>query len=95
MAVDRAEVEKIANLARIKIEDSAVEEVTQSISDILAMVDKMQQVDTQGVEPMANALDATQRLRADEVTEPNNREALQSQAPATEDGLILVPKVIE
>lgn len=95
MAVDRAEVEKIANLARIKIEDSAVEEVTQSISDILAMVDKMQQVDTTGIAPMANALDATQRLRADEVTEENNREALQSQAPATENGLILVPKVIE
>jgi aspartyl-tRNA(Asn)/glutamyl-tRNA(Gln) amidotransferase subunit C len=95
MAVDRAEIEKIATLARIKLEDSAIPKITQSITDILALVETMQDIDTSDVEPMANPLDAKQRLRADEVTESNQREALQSQAPEAEDGLFLVPKVIE
>jgi aspartyl-tRNA(Asn)/glutamyl-tRNA(Gln) amidotransferase subunit C len=95
MAVDRAEIEKIATLARIKLEDSAIPQITKSITDILALVETMQDIDTSDVEPMANPLDAKQRLRADEVTESNQREALQSQAPEAEEGLFLVPKVIE
>lgn len=95
MAVDRADIEKIATLARIKLDESSIPEVTNSICDILTLVDKMQSVNTDNVEPMANPLDATQRLRADEVTEENHREAFQKIAPLTEDGLYLVPKVIE
>ncbi|WP_257266672.1 Asp-tRNA(Asn)/Glu-tRNA(Gln) amidotransferase subunit GatC, partial [Endozoicomonas sp. ONNA2] len=64
-------------------------------SSILALVDSMQAIDTQGVEPLAHPLDAIQRLRPDEVTEGNQREQLQSCAPAVEEGLFLVPRVIE
>ena len=59
------------------------------------LVDDMAAVDTEGVEPMANPFDATQPLRADEITEPDRREALQNGAPATERGLYLVPRVID
>jgi len=95
MSVEQAEIEKIAHLARVRIADSEIADVTQRISGILDLVDQMQAVDTSGVEPMANPLDATARLRADEVTETNQREAFQAIAPETEAGLYLVPKVIE
>ena len=95
MAVEKADIEKIANLSRIRIEDSEIPEVANRLNDILAMVDQMQAVDTDAIEPMANPHDASQRLRADEVTEANQREALQANAPAAEQGLFLVPKVIE
>ncbi len=95
MSVTRSDIEKIAELARLQIEEHTLAEVTQSITDILALVDQMQAVDTQDIEPMANPQDATQRLRADAVTEPNQRAAFQEIAPAVENGLYLVPKVIE
>jgi aspartyl-tRNA(Asn)/glutamyl-tRNA(Gln) amidotransferase subunit C len=95
MSVEQAEIEKIAHLARVRIAESEIADVTQRISGILDLVDQMQAVDTSGVEPMANPLDATARLRADEVTETNQREAFQAIAPETEAGLYLVPKVIE
>ena len=62
---------------------------------MLNLVDQLQAADTEGVAPMAHPLDATQRLRADEVTEPNQRESFQAIAPASEAGLYLVPKVID
>ena len=65
------------------------------LNDILAMVDQMGAVDTTGVEPMSHPQEATQRLREDRVTETDQRELFQSIAPAVEDGLYLVPKVIE
>ena len=95
MAIEQDEIEKIANLARIRISGQQIGEVTQRITEILGMVDQLQAVDTAGIEPMANPLDATQRLRADEVTEVNQREAFQAIAPAVENGLYLVPIVIE
>jgi aspartyl-tRNA(Asn)/glutamyl-tRNA(Gln) amidotransferase subunit C len=95
MAVDLADIEKVAALARIKLDQESILEVSQSISDILSMVDTMQSVDTDGIEPMANPHDATQRLRPDSVTEHNQREAFQRIAPLVEDGLYLVPRVIE
>ena len=95
MAVTRSDIEKLSELSRIAISDAAAENVASSISDILALVDQLQAADTEGVPPMAHPLDAVQRLRADEVTEINQREALQAMAPATEDGLYLVPRVIE
>lgn len=95
MAIEQDEIEKIAELARIRIEDEQIGEVTQRITEILGMVDQLQTADTSDIEPMANPLDATQRLRSDEVTEMNRREAFQAIAPAVEDGLYLVPKVIE
>lgn len=95
MAFKSTDVEKIAYLARLQIDQSEVVEVTDRISSILALIDEMQGVDTDEVEPMAHPFDAVQRLRADEVTETNQRDYLQQLAPSTSDGLYLVPKVIE
>ena len=95
MAIEQDEIEKIAELARIRISDEEIGQVTQRITEILQMVDQLQAVDTGSVEPMANPLDATQRLRPDEVTQGNRRDNFQAIAPAVENGLYLVPKVIE
>ena len=95
MAFDKAEVEKIAQLARLHISDSEIDEVTGRITDILALIDQMQSVDTDDVVPLAHPLDLTQRLREDDVTEFNRRGELQLLAPRVEQGLYLVPKVIE
>jgi len=95
MAVDRSDIAKLAKLARIAISDDAADEVANRISNVLAMVDQLQAVNTDGVAPMAHPLDAVQRLRADVVNEPNQRELFQSIAPAVQDGLYLVPQVIE
>ena len=95
MSVEQSDIEKIAKLARIRIEQQDMAEVAGRINNILGMVDAMQAVDTRGVEPMANPLDARQRLRADNVTETNQRDRFQAIAPQAESGLYLVPKVIE
>lgn len=95
MSVEQSEIEKIARLARIRIEQADMDEVATRINAILSMVDTMQAVDTSGVEPMANPMDASQRLRADEVRETNQRERFQAIAPQSENGLYLVPKVID
>ena len=95
MAIEQDEIEKIAELARIRIDDEQIADVTRRITDILGLVDQLQAADTADVEPMANPLDATATLRNDAVTESNQRDAFQAIAPATEDGLYLVPKVID
>lgn len=95
MKVDKAVVENIALLAQLNVSSSNLQSSIDSISRILDLVDEMQNVDTDGIEPMAHPLDATQRLRKDEVSETDHRSLFQSIAPKTEDGLYLVPKVIE
>ncbi|MDZ7784403.1 MAG: Asp-tRNA(Asn)/Glu-tRNA(Gln) amidotransferase subunit GatC [Halioglobus sp.] len=95
MAIDQNEIENIAQLARIRIDGEQIGQVTRRITEILQMVDQLQAADTRDVEPMANPLDEVQPLRADEVTESNRREAFQAIAPAVENGLYLVPRVIE
>ncbi len=95
MALDKSEVEKIAHLARIAINEDKIPEYASSLSSILGLVEQMQSTNTDDIEPMAHPLDATQRLRDDAVTENNQRDAYQKIAPATEDGLYLVPKVID
>ena len=95
MSIERQEVEQLARLARLSLDESTVARTTASLGDVLKLIDQLQAIDTQGVAPMAHPLDAVQRLRADVVTEPNQREALLALAPAAEDGLFLVPKVIE
>ena len=70
MAVDRNDIEKIARLARISVDESGIDELTRRLGNILNLVDQLQSVNTQGVEPMANPHDAIQRLRADVITEP-------------------------
>jgi len=95
MALERSDVEKIAHLARLGLDEAELPRTTATLNDILGLIDAMQAVDTDGVEPLAHPLETTQRLRADRVSEENRRDAYQAIAPAVENGLYLVPKVIE
>ncbi|KFF49060.1 MULTISPECIES: Asp-tRNA(Asn)/Glu-tRNA(Gln) amidotransferase subunit GatC [Salinicola] len=96
MAIEHADVLRAAHLARLGINsDAEAAGYVDDLSRILEMVDRLQAVDTQGIEPLSHPLDTTQRLRADEVTEENQRERFQACAPATAEGLYLVPRVVE
>lgn len=95
MALDNSDVEKIAHLARLHIDEAGTREVTRRISAILDLIDQMQSVDTRNVAPLAHPFDAVQRLRPDAVTEADQRDYLQERAPAVKEGLYLVPRVIE
>ena len=95
MALERSDVEKIAHLARLGLSEADDPPTTETLNNILGLIDQMQAVDTSGVEPLAHPLEATQRLRPDAVTETDHRDAYQTIAPAVEEGLYLVPKVIE
>lgn len=95
MALERSEVEKIAHLARLDLNEHDLPRTTETLNNILGLIDRMQAVDTSGVEPLAHPLETTQRLRADVVTESNQRDTYQAIAPAVADGLYLVPRVIE
>ena len=89
------QIAKIAELARLELSSGEAAAMQQQLNGIFAMVDRMQAVDTKGVEPMSHPQEAMQRLREDEASEPDRRAAFQAIAPAVEDGLYLVPKVIE
>lgn len=95
MSLDSDAIKNIAHLARIAVSEEDLQAYAKDLSNILDMVDQMNAVDVSGVEPLSNALDQTQRLRADVVTEQNQRDELQACAPQTENGLFLVPRVIE
>ena len=95
MSLDADDVKKIAYLARLKIDDADIPDYVSNLSNILELVEQMNSVDTEGVLPMSHPMDAVQRLREDEVTESDQRGHFQEIAPSTEDGLYLVPKVIE
>jgi len=95
MALDSSEVEKIAHLARLAIRSEDIPEYAANLSNILALVEQMNAVDTSDVTPMAHPLDMPQRLRDDDVTEGDQRELFQAIAPQVDAGLYLVPKVIE
>jgi aspartyl-tRNA(Asn)/glutamyl-tRNA(Gln) amidotransferase subunit C len=95
MSLTRDDVMRSARLARIAIDEREADEVLGQLERIFGMIEEMQAVDVTGVEPMAHAQDVTLRLRDDAVTEPDQRELFQSIAPKVENGLYLVPKVIE
>ncbi|EIJ35656.1 Asp-tRNA(Asn)/Glu-tRNA(Gln) amidotransferase subunit GatC [Thiothrix nivea] len=95
MSISAEEVKKVAHLARMAVPEEQLEGYVRNLSNILDLVDQLSAVDTTGVEPMAHPLDMTQRLREDVVTETNHREKYQAVAPEVENGLYLVPKVIE
>ena len=95
MSLTPEEVLKIANLARLQINPDEVEQYAKDLSSIIDLVEQMNAIDTSSIQPMAHPLDATQRLREDEVKEEDQREKFQSIAPEAEKGLYLVPKVIE
>jgi aspartyl-tRNA(Asn)/glutamyl-tRNA(Gln) amidotransferase subunit C len=95
MTLERADVLKIADLARLAVSEAQADELVRDLSNILELVAQMDAADTAGVTPMAHPLDMAQRLRPDEVSESDQRAEFQAVAPLTEDGLYLVPKVIE
>jgi aspartyl-tRNA(Asn)/glutamyl-tRNA(Gln) amidotransferase subunit C len=95
MSLEMTEVKKIAQLAAIAIEPDELDVVGAKLSNILDLFAQLEEANTDGVDPMAHPLDQTQRLREDRVTEQDQREKFQAIAPATENGLYLVPKVIE
>lgn len=88
-------VSQIANLARLSLNDTQSAEYAQSLNKILGMMETLKGINTEGVEPLKSPFDHPQPLRPDVVTESNHREQYQAIAPATQDGLYLVPRVIE
>ena len=99
MSLTPQEIDRIANLARLQLQPTEAERMREQINGFFSIVEAMQSVDTQSVEPLAHPVAAIQdvqlRLREDLVSEPNHRESNQQSAPAVERGLFLVPKVIE
>ena len=103
MSLTSLDISRIANLARLGLTTSESERLLTQLNGFFSIVEAMRAVDTNGIEPMAHPVDANRlgladvslRLRNDEVSEPNNREANQRSAPVVENGLFLVPKVID
>jgi aspartyl-tRNA(Asn)/glutamyl-tRNA(Gln) amidotransferase subunit C len=95
MPLSLDDVRRIAHLARIEISDAQAQATLAQMNDIFAMIERMQQVPTDGIEPMSHPLGGVQRLREDKVTEGNAREANLRNAPESQDGLFLVPKVLD
>jgi len=93
--MEPSEIQKLANLAMLDINEETAKETASSITDVLALIDQLQAADTEGVAPMAHPLDAVQVLRADNISESNQRDTLMTVAPQTDSGLFLVPKVVE
>lgn len=89
------DVKNIAVLARLAVTDIEADRYASSLNSILSLMDHLKTVDTDGIVPMASPHDSAQPLRDDLPTEPNRRDAYQAVAPATQDGLYLVPRVIE
>jgi aspartyl-tRNA(Asn)/glutamyl-tRNA(Gln) amidotransferase subunit C len=99
MSLDLEQIRRIARLARIEVNDAEAARTVGQLNGLLGLIERLQAVDTAGIEPMAHALDTQlpggQRLREDIATEPDRRAEFQAQAPAVEDGLYLVPRVVE
>ena len=95
MQISLTDVYRIAHLARIEIDAADAEEIRAKLASIFGLIEELVAVDTTGVEPMAHAQEVTLPLRDDLATEPDLRERYQAVAPAVEDGLYLVPKVLE
>ena len=100
MSLSLSDVKHIANLAQLELSDEQASKTLVQLNGIFALVGQMSAVDTTGIEPLSHPIAAhmpelSLRLRTDTVTEPNRREDYQKSAPAVQDGLYLVPKVIE
>ena len=95
MSLSKEQVQHLALLARLSLDEKDIDEVVEKLSSIVDFVDQLQAVPTDDVVPMAHPMDMSQRLRADAVTETNDRDKIQQNAPSVENGLYIVPKVIE
>lgn len=95
MSLDPKTVKKIAHLARLAVKEEDIPSLSQDLSQILSLVEKMDKADTKTVSPLAHPYDECQPMRDDNITELNQRALFQSIAPETEAGLYIVPQVIE
>jgi len=99
MSLNPQDIQRIANLARLSLDESQSKRMREQINGFFDLVTQMQDINTEGIEPMSHPVDLMQlqtlRLRDDVASEPNQRETNQRSAPAVERGLFLVPKVIE
>ena len=95
MSLSKEQVEYIATLARLQLQDDEIADVVEKLSSIVDFVDQLQAASTDDVVPMAHPLNMSQRLRADKITESDLRDQAQKNAPSVEDGYYLVPRVIE
>ncbi|WP_273431268.1 Asp-tRNA(Asn)/Glu-tRNA(Gln) amidotransferase subunit GatC [Chitinibacter tainanensis] len=95
MSLSQDDVRRIARLARIAVSDDEVAASQTQLNQLFTLIEEMRAIDTTGIEPMAHAQDVMLRLRDDEARAANRREAFQAVAPSVENGLYLVPKVIE
>ncbi|MDF0604579.1 Asp-tRNA(Asn)/Glu-tRNA(Gln) amidotransferase subunit GatC [Neisseriaceae bacterium TC5R-5] len=95
MSLTHQDVVRIAKLARISVNEAEIAATSTQLNNIFGLIEKMQSVNTDGIEPMAHPQDVPLRLRDDVVTEHNQRQAFQAIAPQVENGLFLVPRVIE
>ena len=95
MSIKKSEIAYISSLAKLKMEDAEMDNYTRQISEILEMIQQLERLDTDDIEPMAHPLNMKQRLRQDLVTEENHRELYQKDAAESEEGFYKVPKVIE
>ena len=95
MKIDNEIVQNMAELTQLEFGQDEVSAIGDKMSEVLKLVEEMEAVDTSGIEPLSNPLDATQTLRSDVVTSEDDRELFQSFAPETRNGLYLVPKVID
>jgi aspartyl-tRNA(Asn)/glutamyl-tRNA(Gln) amidotransferase subunit C len=95
MSLNHEDIRRLAHLARIAVTDQEVTEISIKLNGVFALIEEMRAVDATDIEPMSHGIDVVQRLRADRVTETDQRAAFQAIAPQVEDGLYLVPKVIE
>jgi len=95
VSLSKEQVQHIAMLARLSLDEKDIDDVVAKLSSIVDFVDQLQAAPTEDVVPMAHPMDQSQRLRADAVTEGNERDKIQQNAPSVQDGLYLVPKVIE
>jgi aspartyl-tRNA(Asn)/glutamyl-tRNA(Gln) amidotransferase subunit C len=95
MSLSLDDVQRIAHLARIEIDAGEADEVRAKLDSIFGMINELNAIDTKGIVPMAHAQDVALPMREDEVTDTDQHALYQSVAPAVEDGLYLVPKVIE
>jgi|TARA_B110000305_G_C19228523_1_gene534056 aspartyl-tRNA(Asn)/glutamyl-tRNA(Gln) amidotransferase subunit C len=95
MSINKEEIKKIAHLARITVSQEELEQVEKKLVGILTLIEKMQEVNTDSIDPMSHALDINQPLREDKVTEKDIRDKSLSLAPHSEQSLFIVPQVIE
>ena len=95
MSLTSDDVKRVAKLARLGLTEAETTETLTQLNSILGLVDQMQQIDTNGVAPLAHPLELMQTLRADAVTETDQREKFQAIAPQADAGLYLVPRVVE